>query len=169
MRGATLFTLTRSKKELVLSENQVEKQICDLMRAYGWHPVRNHIGPMVPYAKCMDAIETGKLGPRDVIQTNQEGTADWLFVHGNYVPCWVEVKRKGKKPTDKQLQFLRERRFMKQFATWTDSYEDFLDWYMEYVVPTAHGIVKNQGPDDLRAYVPKRQPRSCGAVYPPGH
>jgi hypothetical protein len=153
MRGATLFTLTRNKKELVLSENQVEKQICEFLGAYGWHAMRNHVGPMVPYAKCMDAIETGALGKRDVIEMNTEGTADWVFFHANYTPLWVEVKRKGKKPTDKQLKFLRERRFMKQFAVWTDRFEDFRDWYEEYVIPTGRASVEAQGADDLRAYV----------------
>ena len=145
MGRATLFELRPSNdKEIVLSENQVERQITDFLRWQGWYPVRNHVGTFVPFAKAMKAVEQQKR-PEGVIEINEAGCADWLFIHANFPPLWVEVKRTGKTPTEKQLHFLEERRMMKQFAVWTDRYEDFKAWYHEHVVPMAQPTIPGQG------------------------
>jgi len=148
----TLFELSKDRKTVVLSENAVEQQITEFLRWRGWYPVRMHVGAFVPYAKAMEAMETGKLGPRDVISMNAEGVADWLVIHANYPPIWIEVKRRGKRPTAAQMKFLRERRLMKQFAVWSDCFEDFRDWYLEFVTPWATPTVEDQGdPDGMKA------------------
>jgi hypothetical protein len=140
---ATVFKLRDGK--LVLSENDVERQICDFLRRYGWYAVRNHVGAFVPYAKHMRAMAGKALGRKDIVAINEEGTADWLFTHGAFPPIWVEVKAPGKTPSTKQLLFLEKMRLLNMFAVWTDRYEDFEQWYYDHVSPSAHNFHQGQG------------------------
>jgi hypothetical protein len=129
-------------QKIVLSENDIERQILDYMRAHGWTPLRCHVGTFTPTVKAHAAINDDREGRdghavinRNTITMHPEGTADWLFIHGNYPAWWVEVKAPGKKPSAAQLRFLDERRILRQLATWTDSVESFSHWYVENVIP----------------------------------
>jgi hypothetical protein len=53
------------------------------------------------------------------------GVVDCFFPRSNdeFKDMWLELKSKGKKPTELQRQFMRDRELEGSYATWTDNFD----------------------------------------------
>lgn len=105
-----------------LSEREVTKQIRDWMELKGWVFVRRTPGRLVPWQMVRDCLDrvlndlsknqgVAIATVHDVLATLQraitvggeDGDPDWLAVHPEYPPVWIEMKRAGEKPRPNQV------------------------------------------------------------------
>lgn len=137
---SALFRLTPPK----VSENDVEHAICSFLAARGWLLVRNHIGKFVPLRTLLvqlDALDAWEVTTTDarrtllraIIQIGEEGRPDWLALHADHPPLWIEVKAPGRKPTEAQLARLAELQRRGFRAGWWDSGEQFARDYARLI------------------------------------
>jgi hypothetical protein len=91
-----------------MSESEIEKAIVEFAKKNG--------------------ISTLKLsGPHD------RGKADRLFMH-NGKALFLEIKAPGKKPTELQKRFLRERHYDGFPATWVDDKDDGISFLFDHLL-----------------------------------
>ncbi len=109
-----------------LSENDVEQQICDFLRARHWRVTRNHVGRF----KTADGrwITVGEVGHADWTATKPLRLPLGKWVAGSQL-IYIEVKAPGKRPTAAQETWLACREQEGYKTGWWDSLESFEEWY----------------------------------------
>lgn len=121
-----------------LSENAVEAQICDFLRARRWIVKRQHVGKHVPLGFLLRTLEHGGISKeaifRNVVDIGEKYAADWRAERaagdGLLQVLYVEVKAPGRKPTREQLDWLERARLSGARAGWWDSIDSFEAWYV---------------------------------------
>lgn len=148
-----------------LSERDITKQIRDWMELKGWVFIRRTPGRLVPWEvlrTCIDQVRLAAL--RDtaavVVTINsimvtlqhaitvggEDGDPDWLAVHPEFPPVWIEFKREGEKPRPNQV--LRHRQLEEGYGfivIVASSLEGFVEEYRSRV-----GVAVNDKAPQLR-------------------
>lgn len=94
------------------------------MQANRWRASRNHVGLF------QRVNGTGK------IKVGTEGYPDWSFFRGTDQRgtvhlIHVEVKRPGKKPTDKQHEVMASLNHLGELSVWADTLDSFKEVYYQ--------------------------------------
>jgi hypothetical protein len=101
------------------SEAEVTRHILRWAIERGWRCHRNHVG----------VYHTRDGRPQRI---NDPGMPDWLFLHPEHPPVWVEVKRPRERPRKIQLEYMAVLQHRGFRVCWTSSAEDlerkFAEW-----------------------------------------
>jgi len=101
------------------SETEVTRHLLRWAIDRGWRCHRNHVG--VYYTR------DGR--PQRI---NDPGMPDWLFLHPEHPPVWVEVKRPRERPRKIQREYMAVLQHRGFRVCWTSSVEDlerkFAEW-----------------------------------------
>jgi hypothetical protein len=128
----------RRRPKTWLPENILERQITDFLALRGFITTRQHVGTFVPY-RVAKQIESGQLTPeaaaRNVVRIGEEGAADWWSARPIIPPgsraCdgpwpWQgffwEAKAPGRRPTDRQLEWMWRRQQVGLEAAWFNQF-----------------------------------------------
>lgn len=134
-RPARAAVAPREKKNREdLPENIVTGQIVGFLQSRGWVVTRQHVGVfrrMIGDEVSENRISVGERGMTDWRAERPvipEGTrlSRGLFQMQMF---YVEIKAPGKRPSDRQLTWMRNRNAVGFTAVWFDSLSDFLQWY----------------------------------------
>jgi hypothetical protein len=122
----------RGRRREDLPENQLERQITDLLAAHGFVTTRQHVGTFVPYRVLKQTARVD----RSVIHIGEVGAADWWSARP-IIPAggraldgpwpWQgffwEAKASGKRPSAAQLEWLDRRRQVGFEAAWFNQFQ----------------------------------------------
>jgi hypothetical protein len=129
----------RGRRRENLPENQLERQVIDLLAAHGFTSTRQHVGVFVPY-RVLRQTQSGQLTPeqaaRNIVRIGEEGTADWWSARPIIPPggrpldgphpwqaFFWECKAPGKRPTAVQLEWMDRRRQVGILAWWFNQFQ----------------------------------------------
>ena len=103
----------------LLQERDVTTQIITYLRFRGWRCHRLHVGRF----RSMDG--------RRVVSIGQEGEPDWLCVHADFQPFYLEIKRPSERlRRSQELWILSARRDGFRVLDLAGR-KDPLEWFME--------------------------------------
>jgi hypothetical protein len=105
------------------SENEVTRQLLRWAIDRGWRCHRNHVG--VYYTR------DGR--PQRI---NDPGMPDWLFLHPEHPPVWVEVKRPRERPRKIQREYMAVLQHRGFRVCWVSSVEELERKFAEWGLPS---------------------------------
>ena len=102
-----------------VTEREVTAAVVRFLAERKWIAKRRNVGLF--YTRDNRAVRIGK-----------PGEPDWFFVHRKHGYLEVEMKRPGKKPDQRQAEYIATMQAMGVQATWTDDPKKFECWYEEH-------------------------------------
>jgi hypothetical protein len=110
----------RLKPPLPARESDVVKACCDLVRLGGWYPIRLQSGLF-------------KTPDHRWVRIGEPGLPDFVVIHPEYPAFFMEIKRRGGKLRDEQVQKIAVLRDVLRLAVAVvDSTISLLDWLAEH-------------------------------------